>query len=341
MNKPLLYIILLNYNGWQDTIECLESLQNISYPNYKIVVVDNESDDHSVNKIKKWCEGEIEVSSTFVEYNKNLKPVTYIEYDRETAEIGGKIDEEIKIKDLNSQQKLVLINSGDNLGFAGGNNIGIKYALENNTDYIMLLNNDTVVNEGFVEPLVDTVENKKEVGIVGGKIYYYDYPKDIAFGGGKIDLLKGSGYHFYSNKFKDPTEVSFLTGCLWLVQPEVFKKVGFMDENYFLYLEDTDFCYRIKKNGYKLIYNPNSVIYHKENKSTGRLSPLSIYYLTRNRPYFVHKNSNDYLNIILFWLFYLPTRLIRAISYGRKGKYIFKGLKNFIINDRDENCNDI
>ncbi|PRX35677.1 hypothetical protein BX659_101171 [Orenia metallireducens] len=329
MEQPLIYIIILNYNGWQDTIECLESLQQITYSNYKVVIVDNNSTDKSIFKIKDWCNGILEINSEFINYNKRLKPVNYIEYDKLAAENGGEESKEKQIEKIDSHRKLVIINSGKNLGFAGGNNIGINYALKNNADYIMLLNNDTVVDNKFVEPLIDSFKNETKIGIVGGKIYYYDNSQEIAFAGGKMSLIKGSGYHFHDNRFKNSTEVSFLTGCLWLINSNIFKEIGLIDENYFLYLEDTDFCYQVQKAGYKLIYNPDSVIYHKEGKTTGKLSSLSLYYSSRNRPYFVHKNTDNFFIIVLFWLFYISTRIFRIINYGKKRKYIIKGIFDF------------
>jgi len=329
MSLPKVNIILLNYNGWEDTIECLESLQKIEYSNYKLIVVDNDSKDDSLIKIKEWCKGNFKIDTNYVNFNSSNKPVHYIEYTKKEAENGGIITKEKQINGLSSSKKIVLIESGENLGFASGNNIGIKYSLATNADYIMLLNNDTVVDEGFLEPLINIIKSKKNTGIVSGKILDYFNPKNILFSGGKIDLFRGSGYHFNDDRFNQITEVSFLSGCLWLINPKLIKDIGFMDEDYFLYLEDVDYCYRAKKSNYELVYNPNSVIYHKESNTTGKLSPLSIYYSSRNRPYFVHKNSSSIFIIIIFWIFYIPTRIIKSFTLGKKGKFIYKGIIDF------------
>jgi GT2 family glycosyltransferase len=330
VNYPKVNIILLNYNGWRDTIECLESLQNITYPNYKLIVVDNDSKDNSLLKIKSWSKGNLKINTGYVNFELSQKPLHYIEYTKKEAEKGGAISKEKEINKLSSSKKLVLIESGENLGFASGNNIGIKYSLATNADYITLLNNDTVVDKNFLESLVKTIRSKNNIGMVSGKIINYSNPNEILFSGGKIDLFRGSGYHFTDDRFNSIAEVSFLSGCLWLINPKLIEDIGFMDENYFLYLEDTDYCYRAVNAGYKLIYNPNSLIYHKEGNTTGKLSSLSIYYSSRNRPYFVHKNSNSIFIIIIFWLFYIPTRIIKSIILGKKGKMIYKGIKDFL-----------
>lgn len=329
MEYPSVFIIIVNYNGWKDTIECLESLQNTSYPNYQVVLVDNGSTDESLEYIKKWCSGDIKVESNFIKYNLNNKPVYYIEYDSVIAETGGCKEIEKVIADKTPDRRLVIIKSDKNLGFSGGNNIGIKYSLSKNANYIMLLNNDTVVTHDFIEHLVEVAESYDKVGIAGGKIFYYDRPDLIAFAGGKISVIKGSGYHFTDNRYREPTPVSFLTGCLWLVKSDVFRQVGLLDEYYFLYVEDVDFCYRVENNGYILMYTPHSIIYHKVGNSAGKLSPLALYYISRNRPYFVHKNIRKHCYIIMFWLFYIPSRMLRIIRYGKKGMYIIKGLVDY------------
>lgn len=333
MEYPKVNIILLNYNGWEDTIECLESLQKISYPNYNLIVVDNNSNDNSIKMIKKWCDGDLKSESDFVSYDSSKKPVEVFEYDKKTAQKGGENKKEKKISNLPSDRKIILIQSGENIGFAGGNNIAITYSLNSDSDYIMLLNNDTVVERSFLEPLVEIIKSDNKIGIVGGKIFDYNDPNKILYAGGKVDIVRGSGYHFRDNKFKKSTEVSFVTGCLWLINPDLIEDIGLIDEKYFLYLEDTDYCFRTYKAEYKLIYNPNSVIYHKESKSTGKLSPLALYYSSRNRPYFVCKNSTSYLNKTLFWIFFLSSRLIKIFQIGCNTKYIFKGILDFFKKD--------
>ncbi len=206
---PHVSILILNWNGWEDTIECLESLYQINYPNYTVIVVDNDSKDDSVNKIKEYCKGEIKVESEFFKYYPGNKPIEVYEFTEEETK-GLKVDEEF-LKS-SSNEKLVLLVNSENYGFAEGNNIGIRYVLNTfNSDYILLLNNDTVVEENFLNSLVKVAENDAEIGILGPKIYYYDFQGKtdvIANLGGKIDLSKYPGYYdlIETNDFQNYNE---------------------------------------------------------------------------------------------------------------------------------------
>ncbi|WP_242656389.1 glycosyltransferase [Desulfofundulus thermosubterraneus] len=170
---PSVFIIILNYNGWQDTVECLESVQRLTYPNYRIVVIDNGSTDGSMEKIKAWAAGELRVESKFFTYDPSTKPVRWIEYDRVTAEAGGLPELEAEIEALPPNRRMVLIQTGANLGYAGGNNVGIRYSINSVSDYIWLLNNDTVVHKSALKTMVDIAEKVLRIGIVGSKILYY------------------------------------------------------------------------------------------------------------------------------------------------------------------------
>jgi len=163
---PKVSIIILNWNGWEDTIECLESLYQITYPNYDVIVVDNGSEDESIEKIKEYAEGNIEVESKFFEYSDRDKPIKIIEYKREEAEAGGGKEEDIA--DLPSNKRMIITKNEKNYGFAEGNNIGMRYALKAlNPEYVLLLNNDTVVDKEFLGELVKVWESDEKIGIVG------------------------------------------------------------------------------------------------------------------------------------------------------------------------------
>lgn len=293
--EPLVYIILLNYKGAKDTIECLESLNKINYKNYKIVVVDNDSKDNSEEKIKEFVE------------EKNINAA--------------------------------VVQSGANYGFSGGNNIGIQIALNSKADYICLINNDTIVEPDFLNHLIKFMITDDSVGLVGGKILYYSEPDIIWSAGGYIK--KSRGYHYGlkekdSNKYNEIKSVTFLTGCLQLIRSDVFRKVGLYSEDYFLYMEDVDFCYRVKKGGYNLMYIPESRIYHKISAATGgENSPNLIYYENRNRMLFNKKFGHSGYKRILFYFEYfiqsilrIPFRkpyylkcLISALKDHLRGKY--------------------
>lgn len=240
---PKVSIILVNFNGYEDTVECVKSLQNIKYDDYEIIVVDNGS-------TKKTSQDNVD----FLVQN-----TTYIQ-------------------------------SKENLGFSGGNNIGIKHAIENGTDYTLLLNNDTTVDIDFLSVLVDAAMKEERVGIVGGKIKYYSNPKMIWFGGGGYNDENGYVWHERYNQLDEGntgevTEQQFITGCLMLIPVDVIRDVGMLDEKFFLYAEDTEYSCRVRRAGYKLFFCENAIIYHKVSASTGPGSFTSTYYSVRNTLY--------------------------------------------------------
>jgi GT2 family glycosyltransferase len=253
---------------------------------------------------------------------------------------GGDREKESKLNN-----PIVFIQAGENGGFAAGNNIGIKYALaKNDFEYVCLLNNDTVVDSNFLSELSDSIKLDKNIGIVGGKILQYSKPDTIWYEGGKLDLFRGSGYHLREGQIDKYNEnikkVSFITGCLMLIKKDVFYKVGLLREEYFLYIEDPDFCYRCLKEGFYLYVNLASRIYHKVsaslNKESQKVSPLGIYYNTRNRLYFMLKVQDKRINKIIFLVFFIPTRIIRAITWYFKGdkdfiKVLFRSFNDFLI----------
>lgn len=239
--KPKVYVVLVNYNGFLDTKECIESLSNITYENYEIIVVDNAST---------------------------------VEVDEETLSF--------------IKEKAVYIESDTNIGFSGGNNIGIEHALKNGADYILLLNNDTAVEPDFLDVLVSNSIEAPNAGIVGGKIKYYSNPNMIWFGGGFFDRDTGKiGHERYNEVDLKSTNtirsISFMTGCLMLIPVKIIQEVGKLEEKYFLYSEDTDYCCRVMDAGYDLLFCEDAVIYHKINASTGKSSNLMTYYTTRNK----------------------------------------------------------
>jgi hypothetical protein len=190
----------------------------------------------------------------------------------------------------------------ENKGFSGGNNVGIKLALESGNDYILLLNNDTLVKPDFLEELTKTAKSGNKIGIVGPKIYFapgFEFHKErykknergsvFWYAGGEIDWENMYASHRgvdevdigqYDNKGK----TDFVSGCCMLVKREVFEEIGCLDDQLYLYLEDLDFCLRAKEAGYKIIYEPRSEIWHKNASSSDKPgSRLHQYYQTRNR----------------------------------------------------------
>lgn len=145
--------------------------------------------------------------------------------------------------------------------------------------------------------------------------------------GGNISKKKCSGYHIYDSQSANLKEVTFVSGCAWLIKREIFEKCGLMDENYFLYVEDVDYCYRIQRAGYKLTVSKDSCIYHKESKST-YFKPILYYYNTRNRLYF-NKKFNSKINQKKFYIYFFITRIIKIIMHPQITKFIVKGVIDY------------
>ena len=350
-------IIILNWNGWKDTIECLESLYQITYPNseaffvntlpqrdakgrYDVIVVDNGSMDESIEKIKEYCEGEIGVESKFFEYSGGNKPIKIIEYRRKEAEAGG--GKEKEIIDLPSNKKLIIIKNEKNYGFAEGNNIGIRYALKAlNPGYVLLLNNDTVVDKEFLGELVKVGESDEKIGIIGPKIYYYDKPNKINFAGGRINFWKGRGEHICGNEidkgqYDKIKKVDYIEGSCFLIRKRVIEKVGMMNINYFAYWEEADWCARVQKVGYKIIYAPKSMIWHKVSSTSKKISGFFEYHNTRNRFLFMKKYATriQFISFILWFFvfnFWLMSGLLLIYHKNTKALICFyKGVKDGI-----------
>jgi len=329
--SPRVSIILLNWNGWKDTIECLESLYRINYNNYDVIVVDNNSQDESIEKIKEYCEGKVEVNSKFFKYSKETKPIKVFEVDEEDVEKGYFKNKE-EYEELPPNRRLILIKNKDNYGFAGGNNIGIRFALNVlEPKYICLLNNDTVVDRDYLIELVKVGESDEKIGIVGSKIYYYDYNgrDDViwALGGGGVDIKLGKTWHYIEDREDRVVECEYITGCSMLIRKEILYKLKGFDERYFCYYEDTDLSVRCRKLGYKLLCATKSILWHKVSVSSGgENSPVTIYYMTRNWIYFVKKH-NSFFNYLIFLIWFLSYKHIRRIVYFvflKKEVYLLK-----------------
>ncbi len=298
-NLPKVSIIILNWNGWQDTLECLDSLKKITYPNYEVIIIDNSSTNESVEKLKA---------------------------QSEKLKVEGK--------------SYKFIENKENFGFAGGNNPGIKYAIENKADYVLLLNNDTIVDSGFLEKLVKAGESDRNFGIIGPKIYYETDKNRIWFGGGYFSWL-GGGRHLefdkIDNKPLDETikEVDFITGCCLLIKREVIEKIGLMNESFFLYYEDTEWSLRARKYGYKVIYAPASRIWHKVSRSVKpKTNPAVHYYHIRNALLLSKLHASKIIiGFIYIWSFFKYFKqIVKIIFFPEKkeiAKMIMRGIKDF------------
>jgi len=291
---PRVAIIILNWNGWLDTIECLESVYHMTYPVYDIIVVDNGSENDSIEKIKEYADGKIKVESPLVTYTEENKPIKYIEYTRQEIEKEG-----IPVENLSKippRKRLILIKNEKNYGFAEGNNIAIRYVLNAHSQkYILILNNDTVVDKFLLDNLVLQAESDKKIGFAGPKTYYYNYSGRIDvinFSGGRLDMWRGNSYpigfqEIDRGQYDRITNVDYVEGSCFLAKTEVFEKIGYFDKYFFTYWEETDLCKRASNAGYRLVYIPEARIWHKVASSSK--GNVKSYYFARNRIIFVRR----------------------------------------------------
>src|SRR3989344_3029144 len=264
-----LAIVILNFNGLDDTLACLDSIKKLIDDGIGVetIVVDNFSSDGSQEALSK-------------------------------------------IKDIN------FIQNQDNLGYAGGNNVGIKYSLKRSADAVLILNNDTIVDAKLALNLIRALD---QGDLISPKIYFaagYEFHKSrysqkeagrvIWSAGGEIDWANIMGKHWGVDQvdrgqFTKRKLITFATGACMMVKRSVFKKIGYFDEKYFLYLEDMDFCVRAKNAGFKIIFEPEAVLWHKNASSSGGSgSALQDYFITRNRLLFAFKFASIRTKFALF-----------------------------------------
>jgi len=271
---PKVAIIVLNWNGWRDTIECLESLQQITYPNYEVIVVDNGSTDNSVGKIKEWASGGLRISSRFVVYDPSTKPLRWIEYSKENPRIDGQVCERDTTMEKDPQDRcLVFIETGENLGFATGSNVGIRYALEKGFDYIFLLNNDTVVTQHTLSRLVSFLEKNAVYDVATASIFYYSKPDDLWNAGGRLTVYGSRTYYTDLRRHKrcEARRVTFVSGCAVMIRKELLQKHGLLSEDFFFGEEDYEFSLRMKRTGVRMACVHTARIYHKIGQSSKNL----------------------------------------------------------------------
>lgn len=233
---------------------------------------------------------------------------------------------------INNFPQVDFIQTGKNLGYTGGNNIGINRALAKAADYIFILNPDATIQKDTIENLVKVAQNS-EAGIFGPRILFGDR-KTIWYAGGIIDLNNVLGIHRGldekdKKQYETIEETGFVSGAAMFVKTGVFKQIGLFDERYFLYLEDMELCFRARKAGIRIMYVPKAVVYHENAKSTGLGSPLQDYYITRNRLLFAFKYLSWQKRLVLLKHIFLTmnfsTRRQALVDFliGRLGKGSF------------------
>ena len=242
---PNVGIVISNYNGWQDTVQCLESLQKQTYRDFEIILLDDASTNDSVQQLQKHL-----------------------------------------------TENTVFLPQEANVGFAAANNVGMRRALADGCDWVLLLNNDTVAAPDFLENLL----RETPAGAVScPKMLFLDPPDEIWFAGGELDRATGKVRHLGGHEkdgpaFAEKKHVSFITFCCVLLPRQVIEQVGFLDETLFMYCEDVDYCIRLADAGVPLWFLPDAKIWHKAGGSAGGM--LSVYYITRNTLYLTCKGKS-------------------------------------------------
>lgn len=284
MKKKLVAIIILNYKGLDDTIECVKSVKKIMYKNFLCAIVDNDSQDGSYEKLKEM----------FPEYK--------------------------------------IIQFGENKGYAAGNNLGIKYALQEEAEYVCILNNDVIVKSDFLNVIIEYMEKNNTVGIAGPKICEYFAPEVIQSTGARIDLYKGVvpalNVGIAEEKISDEIiQCDYVGGACLIVKSEVISKIGLIPECYFLFFEETEWCLKAKRCNYDVVCISKAKIFHKGSASINKISGLSEYYFSKNQVLFEKRNASK-LQFIYF-TFYLLLKLTYLIIFRKKKlrslKAVFEG----------------
>jgi GT2 family glycosyltransferase len=234
---PMVVVVVLNWNGLNETRSCLDALGKVTYPKVKVVVVDNGSTDGSVD-------------------------VLQAEYPQ-----------------------VMLLPLSENVGFAGGNNHGLCHALRQGADYVLLLNNDARIAPDAVDVLVQAAQMDRQNGILGAIIYRDDDSQHIESAGGWLNLYTGRFRHFETLPANQlyPYEVDIVSGCAMMIRREVMEEVGLLNECYFAYFEDAEWCMRVHRAGYRVVAVPGAQVWHRGSAASGGSNaPLRIYYSVRN-----------------------------------------------------------
>lgn len=326
-NQDRILIILVNYNGAADTLECIESLKYISHSNFQILVVDNASSDDSMpvllNRFRRQTVVELPAYlTTTLNCRKahNLEPVFVSE--------SALLDESV---DTFCDYPLIICNSRKNRGFAGGNNIGLKYAIKDGDfDYIWMLNNDTITHPDALTNMLHRVRENNGRVTCGSMVLHYHQPDVVqALGGGKFNRWTGISstsfgrglYDQHATDFRGyEKRLSYISGCSWLLPMSFINDIGLMDEDYFLYYGEIDWCERAK-NQYGLVFAEAAKVWHKDGTSIGppsyrqKSSLFSDYFIFKNKLRLVRRFNPVALPIA--W----GVSLLQSVNRIRRGEW--------------------
>jgi len=316
-------VILLNWNGWKDTIECLESVFRLTGEEFRVVVCDNASSDGSLEKIKQWARGELAAACSNPQLSSLTspsvaKPIQYLEMTREQAEShsGG------------WDAPLTLIQTGANLGFAGGNNVGLRLSLRDpDCQFFWLLNNDTVVYPQSLSALVAKALSDRGIGAVASICYYADAPSTVqVWAGARMNLWIGRAY----NSVVPRSDHWFhaLYGASMLITRGALEEAGLLDEGFFLLWEETEYCLRLRKKGWRLAAASDSRVLHKVSASTGGNRLILDRYFTTSGLRLLRLHSEaPRLAMFLFLASRIARRLLQLQFSDCKS--IWEGIKDY------------
>jgi hypothetical protein len=321
MKKNKVYIIILNWNGTNNTIECLDSLKKINYPNFQIILVDNASSDSNFRNLKTWC-------------NQNFKNINIFLQEEVKNNITSDTDRIYKITP--SHEKLIIIRNKKNLGFAAGNNVALNYLLEENDGYALLLNNDTTVKEDFLDHLVNFMDQNPKYVACTPQIRLYSEKSKIWNCGGDIKWYGNRKYFHMGNHIENVPQygwmdVTFITGCCLMFKPQ---ETGVLTERFFFGEEDFEFSLRINKQKKKMACVYQSVMFHKVGSSISNISKdfnkQILFYTMRLMDLKKYNKKYTYFLQVLIYMIYVLLKNKNGIyRYVLLWKNVFKYLTKY------------
>ena len=330
-------VVILNWNGWRDTLECLESLYQATYDAIRVVLVDNGSSDESIVRFTEYCSGAVEVESRIVASRASVRPTRLVELTRSGAEALSS-SQGTSFGPL-SRNDLVLIKNERNYGFAKGCNIGTRFSLSVlDADYVLLLNNDTVVAPDFLDEMVRVGDSDEMIGILGPKILYYDYGgrNDVIwFAGGVIKPWRDVVLHHVGTgeidkgQFDSGGETEWCSGAAMLIKKKL-AKTALLNTAYKFGMEDVEYCLKARKRGYRVVYVPSAKVWHKSGVSRRKLGRRIARDITGHfRLIRENFSSAVYLyHVLLFFAIVLPRWAVTYFAEGCDGKTMREFLRD-------------
>jgi GT2 family glycosyltransferase len=309
MNK--IAVIILNYNGWQDTLECVESILNQDYQEYKIIIIDNNSENDSYDKIISWLNGELVVYSEYLKKEYSSVKRKHVELSTEEALTYKNVEISSSRRGVNTKDEIVFIKNSDNLGFSGGNNVGAKYAYNNEFDYTLLLNNDTIIIDScFLKKLVSPFNSIKYTYLTGPNIINFDGTFDSPM---IEDTFCGNLFYLsILNRFRKllkcppiyidikaisspiPIPVYKVSGACMMFDTKKLKDIDYLDEGVWLSSEEAIISEKIKKKGGEVVFQSITTLIHKKAQSprpkSDRYNILKNHYKQRDYFYREHRS---------------------------------------------------